>query len=260
MKNWDGPTLFEVNRTKEVKGQRLQDKGETPKRMKLSSGKPKIEDSNPPTNVTRTKIGAKIFASTSSSQTPPMGDKDNGPTSCIACKEKHRLWRCPVFREKTPTQQTKLVADNELCFSCLNGQHLLHRLPKPRKCLMQGCPSTHKTLLYGSGRIFSHKNLKKTDQTMETTASNVTVVTNKTEESPGMPFVTNVKGLIQITEVSFQPSFHTERVLILCDFACSNLRIFRKTGWKIECPRHIFGTYSSRDYPHLKPLTRKLSS
>ena len=113
---------------------------------------------------------------------------------------------------------------------------------------MQGCPSTRKTLLYGSGRIFQQKHLKKTNQTKETTASNVTVVTNKAEESPGMPSVTNVKGLFQINEVNFQSSFHTERVLILCDFACSNLRIFWKTGWKTECPRYTFETYSSRNY------------
>ena len=111
-------------------------------RMKLSSGKPKTEDSNLPANFPRTKTGTKVFASISSSQTPSMGDKDNRPTSCIASKEKHPLCRCPVFREKTPTQRAKLVADNNLCFSCLNGQHFFRKCPKPRKCLKQGCSST----------------------------------------------------------------------------------------------------------------------
>ena len=68
----------------------------------------------------------------------------------------------------------------------------------------------------------STKNLEKSNESNETSASSVTVVTNKTEESPGMPSVTNVKGLLQITEVKLQSSFHIEKVLVLGDSACSN--------------------------------------
>ena len=110
-KNWDRPTLLEFNDW-------LKDKAEAHERMKLSSGKPKTEDSNLPANVPRTKTGTKIFASTSSSETPSMGNKDNRPTSCIACTERHPFWRCPVSQGKTPTQRAKLVADNKLCVSC----------------------------------------------------------------------------------------------------------------------------------------------
>ena len=55
------------------------------------------------------------------------------------------------------------------------------------------------------------------DETKQTKASNVTVVTNKAEQSPSMPSVTNVKGFLQITEVNLQSSSHTEKVLVLCD-------------------------------------------
>ena len=89
--NWDRPTLLEFNDC-------LKDKAEAHERIKLSSGKPKTKDSNPPANVTKRNIGTKIFASTSSSQILSVGDKAlNRPTSSIACKEKHPLWRCPVF-------------------------------------------------------------------------------------------------------------------------------------------------------------------
>ena len=81
-KNWDCPTLLEFNDW-------LKDKSEAHERMKLSSGKPKIENSNLPANVLRTRTGTKVFASTSSRQTPSMGDKDNQLTNCIPCKEKH---------------------------------------------------------------------------------------------------------------------------------------------------------------------------
>ena len=67
-KNWDRPTILEINDW-------LKDKAEAHERMKLSSGKLKTEDSNPHANVTRTKNESKIFASTSCSETPSMGEK-----------------------------------------------------------------------------------------------------------------------------------------------------------------------------------------
>ena len=70
--------------------------------------------------------------------------------------------------------------------------------------------------------IFPQNSLKRFDETKGTTASSVTVVTNKAEESPGMPSLTIVRGLMQLTEVNLQSSFHTERVPVLCHSACSN--------------------------------------
>ena len=61
--------------------------------------------------------------------------------------------------------------------------------PRLRKSSNQGCSCGHNTVLHGSKRNFPQKNLKNTEETKETTASNVSVVMNKTEESTGMPSV-----------------------------------------------------------------------
>ena len=98
--------------------------------------------------------------------------------------------------------QAKLAADEQICFSYLNGQHSVRGCSKPCKFLKQGCPSAHNTLLHGSERFFLQKRREKTEETKKTTTSHVTVVPNKTEESPGMPSVTSVNGLLQITEVN----------------------------------------------------------
>ena len=50
---------------------------------------------------------------------------------CIVCKSNHRPWECRVFKEKTPNQRAKLVADNKLCFSCLWDKHIF------RQCFSQ---------------------------------------------------------------------------------------------------------------------------
>ena len=82
--------------------------------------------------------------------------------------------------------------------SCLNGQHLFPKCPKPRKCSKKGCSSPQITFFYGSERSFSQKRSKKTDETKKTTASKVNVITKKVYESPGMPPMPNLKGLFQI--------------------------------------------------------------
>jgi len=69
---------------------------------------------------------------------------------CVVCKGKHPLWRCVVFKAKTPTQRVKVVADNYVCFSCLNGKHLAKDCPKGLKCSVPGCGKPHSVLLHGA--------------------------------------------------------------------------------------------------------------
>ena len=94
---------------------------EAHERMKTASGKPK-SDENPRPNVNKTKTTSKVFAATTSNnqQNNTSKPKSDRLPNCVACKEKHPLWRCPVFRKKTRTERAKLVADNKLCFSCFN--------------------------------------------------------------------------------------------------------------------------------------------
>ena len=116
-RNLDRPTLVDSNDW-------LKDKAEAHERMKTASGKTKV-DENTQSSVTKTKTTSKVFAATASTNQRNTNSKakfDNAPT-CVAFKEKHPLWRCPVFRKKTPTGRAKLVADNKLCFSCFNDGH-----------------------------------------------------------------------------------------------------------------------------------------
>ena len=57
-KDWSRPTLLDFNEW-------LEDKAEAHERMKVSATKPKNDESAP--SVTRTKTGAKVFASAASS-------------------------------------------------------------------------------------------------------------------------------------------------------------------------------------------------
>ena len=90
----DRPTLIEFNDW-------LNDKAEAHEPMKTASGKVKY-DEHVSNTATKTKTTSKVFAATTSTN-QVKSTPENMPTRkrCVACEEKHLLWRCPVFRKKT---------------------------------------------------------------------------------------------------------------------------------------------------------------
>ena len=146
-KDWSRPTLLDFNEW-------LKDKSEAHERMKVSATKPKNDEKAP--SISRTKFGAKVFASAASSASSNgTGTKPNRvQLNCIVCKDNNPLWRCLVFLDKTPTDRAKNVAENKLCFSCLKGNHSFRQCPQPRKCNKDGCNSSYNTLLHGAERVF----------------------------------------------------------------------------------------------------------
>ena len=86
-------------------------------------------------------------------------------------RKTHLLWRCPMFCGKTSTQRAKGAADNNLCFSCLNGQHFFLQSLKPRKWSTEGCSRFHNLLLHGAEKVFPPKLLHR--QSKASNSSNV---------------------------------------------------------------------------------------
>ena len=223
-RNLDRPTLIHFNDW-------LKEKAEAHERMKAASSKPRSEEV-PVATVTKTKTGTKVFAATTSNQ-GNGASKVKKEKQCVACKENHPLWRCAVFRRKTPTERTKLAAESKLCFSCLNEGHSFRQCPQPRKCTKDGCSSSHNTLLHGSERIFPQKNPgdAKNSQSSKTTQVSQRQTSS---ESSGMPSVTDVKGLLQITEVELTSPSSSAKILALCDSACSHSWISRRLADKLQ--------------------------
>ena len=105
-RNLDRPTLVDFNDW-------LKDKAEAHERMKTASGKTK-KNENTQSSLKKPRRHSKC----SPQQLRPLTKKTNPKAksgkepTCATCKEKHPLWRCSVFRKKTPTESAKLVADN----------------------------------------------------------------------------------------------------------------------------------------------------
>merc|ERR1712062_480338 len=72
---------------------------------------------------------------------------------CVVCKGKHPLWKCVVFKAKTPTQRLKIVVDNSMCSRCINGKHSTKLCRKGITCSHPGCGKFHNVLLHGAERV-----------------------------------------------------------------------------------------------------------
>ena len=224
----DRPTLIDFNDW-------LKEKAEAHKRMKSAYLKPKVGDST--TTTTRTKTVSKVFASTASSSQQSSNSKSKVEqlSNCAACKDKHPLWRCPIFRKKTLIERAKLVAENKLCFSCFKPNHTFRQCPQPRKCTRDACGSSHNTFLHGAERTFTKNAVSNGKVKLETSGCIGTSINNeKPEENSGMPSVTDVKGLLQVTEVELQAHGKSEKVLALCDSACSHSWISANLAKKLN--------------------------
>ena len=219
---WDRPMLLDFNDW-------LQTKSDTHERMKTAKFKTKPEE---PPFSSKTKNTSKVSAS--SSKINNAKTKNLTPTPikdepCPLCKANHPLWRCPKFTTKNPTQRTRIVAENRLCFSCLKRSHQFRNCPIPRKCKHSGCTSSHNSLLHGADRIFPRNNLKKgskANNAPEAQSSLSVAVGCKNElptqsSSSSFASVSDVKGLLQVKQIELiSPTVEKIKVFALCDPDC----------------------------------------
>ena len=139
--SWQRPTLLDFNNW-------LKEKAEGHERLRLLNSKAKNEEPVKPKTT-------KVFAANSQVSSKAQ-DKPKFPP-CVLCKGSHALGNCAFFKEKNATQRAKYVAEQKLCFACLNGNHSFRQCSRTKKCPKPECDSTHNVLLHGAERIFPRK-------------------------------------------------------------------------------------------------------
>ena len=107
-RQWHRPTLLDFNEW-------LKEKAEGHERLKTINSKGKSEE------PVQQKVGTKVFASNANVSNKTK-EKPKYPP-CSVCKGQHVLWNCAVFKEKNATQRAKHVAEQKLCFACLQSNH-----------------------------------------------------------------------------------------------------------------------------------------
>ena len=102
---------------------------------------------------------------------------------------------------------------------------MFRQCPSPRKCRKDGCNSSHNTLVHGAERVFPAKSSTTTSILRSRTQVLVGQSTGQQQPSQTttLSSVTDVKGLLQVTELKLTSSSGTSTTaLVLCDTACSN--------------------------------------
>ena len=214
-KHWVKPTLLDFNDW-------LKEKAEAHDLMQRTSSKARTEDNT--NSVVKTKVASRTFAAntqTKGTQRPASTSATTSNPRCIVCKGNHRIWECRVFKEKSPTQRARVVAEAKLCFSCLREKHLFRQCPNPRKCRKDGCNSSHNTLLHGTERVYQSNN-NNSNSNGGANQSKLSGVQSSSKTTT-LSSVSNVKGLLQVTELQLKSSSGKDTTdLVLCDTARSN--------------------------------------
>ena len=141
-RQWHRLTLLDFNEW-------LKEKAEGHERLKTINSKVKSEE------PVKQKVGTEVFGS-NAKVSDKTKEKPKFPP-CSVCKGQHALWNCAVFKEKNATQRAKHVAEQKLCFACLQSSHSFRNRSEARKCPKPDCESTHNVLLHGAEKIFPPK-------------------------------------------------------------------------------------------------------
>ena len=193
--------------------------------MKQISSKARAEDNT--NSVVKTNVASRTFAANTQSkgtQRPASTSATPLNPRFFVCKGNHRIWECRVFKEKSPTQRAKVVAEAKLCFLCLRETHMFRQCPNPRKCRKDGFNSTHKTLLHGAERVYPSKSPSNNNSNSNAGKSQSKLSSvQSSSKTTTLSSVSNVKGLLQVTELQLKSSSGKyTTALVLCDTACSN--------------------------------------
>ena len=180
--NWQRPTFFDFNNW-------LNEKAEEHERLRVLNSKAKNEEPVKPKTI-------KVFAA-NSQVTSKAQDKSKFPP-CVLCKGSHALWNCAVFKEKNATQRAKYVAEQRLCFACLNGNHSFRQCSRAKKCPKPECDSTHIALLHGAERIFPRKENSKISNNAGTNKSKENTNTSTHAAFSDVHDIESSKGLLPI--------------------------------------------------------------
>ena len=162
------------------------------------------------------KVGTKVFASNAK-----VSDKTKEkPKFCpySVCKGQHALSNCAVFKEKNATQRAKPVAEQKLCFVCLQSNHSFRNCSKARECPKPDCESTHNVLLHGAEKIFPSKDTKSSpasgNANTKHVSTNAAVGEIHSQES--------TKGLVPVASFAVSSDATITNALAFCDSASTH--------------------------------------
>ena len=105
-------------------------------------------DKKQSTSTDRTKTtGSSMSATANKSGLSTFNSNPKGPIKCVVCGNTHEFWACDAIKKLAPIDRYKKVKDNNLCFLCFRGGHVVKDC-KMNQCGNDCCKRRHKRLLH----------------------------------------------------------------------------------------------------------------
>ena len=80
------------------------------------------------------------------SATPPR--EARRPSSCLLCKNEHRLQDCPEYNAKAREERLVVVRTERRCWACLREGHFMRACRSATRCGLNGCQATHHRIIH----------------------------------------------------------------------------------------------------------------
>ena len=129
-----------VNRQASIANHPINQKFTTSNSIKNRRLTPPLEKADLPRITTMATIG---------DHKPPPKNGKGKSNNCRCCGQGHPLYRCDVFKGKTPQERASLISEKKLCPNCLKDpEHSADNCPSSFRCRVTGCGAFHHSLLH----------------------------------------------------------------------------------------------------------------
>lgn len=160
-----------VNRQANIANHPINQKSTTNNSIKNRRLTPLLEKADLPRITTMATIGDR--------KPPPKNRKDKS-NNCRCCGQDHLLYRCDVFKSKTPQERAALISAKKLCRNCLKDpEHSADSCPSSFRCLVTRYGAFHHSLLHPH-QFHVHMSEDHVADDPSTSVNNVTAATSCT--------------------------------------------------------------------------------
>ena len=133
------------------------------------------------------------------------------------------MWNCAVFKETNATQRAKYVAQQKLCFACINANHSFRQWSRAlKKCPKPQCDSTLFVLFHRADKIFPRK--ENSNDSNKAGANNSKDNTNTSTHAivSDIHDIEKSKGLLPIVTLDVSSDVTSLLSLVHCDSASTH--------------------------------------
>ena len=121
---------------------------------------------------------------------------------CYMCNKQHRLYRCELFKSKSPKERNEFVKTKKICFNCLSStEHNYKNCKCSTRCQVAGCGKAHHSMLHFTDSSATQPNTSQRDSNKDVKDSVTSQPTTNTSRSSCSTTANNPDVMLQVLPV-----------------------------------------------------------